>query len=351
MDKLASNVVTTFTLNDAFKPVEASSSNHVTIQFARQQVPVDLVKPVFDDPTGAQPDMFADLPPRRSSLNDLGNAHLTASLGDYLGHGHCGLVYALEDMHVTGAPDGVAFPPLVVKIARLNRVASLLRETWFYDEMECLQGVAIPRCYGYFEAEFSENGSEKALLQTLFKKFPGADESEGNPTVERDRCRGPLHPLLEERDSHSRVVAVLILEKLGPRLPVGVAVSEETREDIRGLYEEIGHLCIDNVEDIRYKNILQAPAPPPGLPSLPSPFTKRVHKWRLVDFELAMQVNYSISNLEVQYLTELDGIFYDMEHGCEEDYENLMDDDEEDSLEWRDRPVIPLMLFTWNDVE
>jgi hypothetical protein len=32
-----------------------------------------------------------------------------------------------------------------------------LREAWFYEEMEYLQGVAIARCYGFFTLEIDPN--------------------------------------------------------------------------------------------------------------------------------------------------------------------------------------------------
>jgi hypothetical protein len=50
-----------------------------------------------------------------------------------------------------------ALPPLVIKVAARRRSDDLARETWFYEEMEDLQGVAIARCYGFFTAEIDPN--------------------------------------------------------------------------------------------------------------------------------------------------------------------------------------------------
>ena len=47
-------------------------------------------------------------------------------------------------------------PSLVLKVGRFKHRAEITREAWFYDEMESLQGVVVPRCYGWFEAELTE---------------------------------------------------------------------------------------------------------------------------------------------------------------------------------------------------
>lgn len=49
--------------------------------------------------------------------------------------------------------------PLVVEVAGSDTSLStdLAKEAWNYGEMECIQDVVIPRCYGIFQARFSEN--------------------------------------------------------------------------------------------------------------------------------------------------------------------------------------------------
>lgn len=48
-------------------------------------------------------------------------------------------------------PPGFCLPELVIKVADPDRLEDLAHEASMYDEMESLQGVAIPRCYGWFE--------------------------------------------------------------------------------------------------------------------------------------------------------------------------------------------------------
>ena len=83
-----------------------------------------------------------------------------------------------------------------MKIARLNRVTCLMREDWFYDEMECLQGSSILRCYGYFEMEQLDEPAQSALRK-LAREYPSEDDDRDiNPALEKDKSIGPLHPLL-----------------------------------------------------------------------------------------------------------------------------------------------------------
>lgn len=62
---------------------------------------------------------------------------------------------------------------------------------------------------------------------------------------------------------------------------------------------------------------------------------QRVHNWRLIDFEFAMQTNLSIFNLEYLYLVEIKGMFRDIEEDTEEEYENLIED-EDGGEDWYD---------------
>lgn len=192
-------------------------------------MPLDLVRPIIREYNPQSPRHYAELPARRPSTQpSAGSGSLRASLGGYISHGHSSMVFALKDVTIQNVPLEVAPPPLVVKIARLNRVTSLMREAWFYDEMECLQGASIPRCYGYFEMELHED-STKAALEHLAMKYPSSDSRDINFVLEREMMRGPLHPLLDDRSRRKDVVAVLVLEKLGLPLPLGQSVPQETQ--------------------------------------------------------------------------------------------------------------------------
>ena len=62
------------------------------------------------------------------------------------------------------------------------------------------------------------------------------------------------------------------------------------------MYADLGMLGVDHV-DIRWQNILSAPVSPPALPGLPSPFTHRTFRWRLVDFTNSVESNVLLETL------------------------------------------------------
>ena len=70
-----------------------------------------------------------------------------------IGSGRVGHVYALDDSKTNisdPSNSDVFVHPLVVKVGGRDTSLStdLAKEAWNYGEMECIQGVAIPRCYG-----------------------------------------------------------------------------------------------------------------------------------------------------------------------------------------------------------
>ncbi|EKM53514.1 uncharacterized protein PHACADRAFT_211204 [Phanerochaete carnosa HHB-10118-sp] len=339
MATLAFNAIATVTLTGLFPTRKNPQAGSLTTQLQRREVPLNLLKPAIRDPSTCKGNGFVDMPPRPPSKQPPpGNAHLHASLGEYLGHGHSSIVFDLRDVQLSSAPSDVVVPPLVVKVARINRVTSLLREAWFYDDMECIQGVSIPRCYGYFETEVPEDSDVRRQLLAVAKKYRPEDDGEENLVLSRDQMMGPLHPLLAERCQRRDIIAVTILEKLGPQLPLGQELSEETKEDLESMFEDMAHLCINNVEDIRWENILQAPDTSSSLPSLPSPFTQKVHRWRAIDFELAIKINLSVPHCQLEHYCGLGGVYDHVESWYEEEYSWPEEESEsdEDWLESRD---------------
>ncbi|KAF9503798.1 hypothetical protein BS47DRAFT_1309202, partial [Hydnum rufescens UP504] len=155
----------------------------------------------------------------------------------------------------------------------------IAREAWFYDELECLQGVILPRCYGWFEAELAEGQSFEAWARATQR----SSETENSNPEWRFKDSKQLTEM-----SHSRnYVSVLLLEKLGDTLPMRVPLSDELIYDMYGENAELG---VDH-RDIRYSNILAAPQGPTVLPSLPSPFTGRIYTYRIIDLEQCEKTN------------------------------------------------------------
>ncbi|KAJ4492238.1 hypothetical protein C8J55DRAFT_503363 [Lentinula edodes] len=276
----------------------------VPLHLNRIKLPDDLIRP-HEVPEGFESYYLKEAPPRPpSSLPPPGSITLETNLSTFLGSGRTGIVYSLENAILS---DPAQFSPeLVFKFARLHRCADLHREAWFYEEMECLQGVAIPRCYGLFEAEIP-SGCELLLPenQTLVN----------NPDSRDAQVDQVVHPLITELRSTRNKLCILVEERLGGRLPIGSPFSPEVREDLNTLFAEIGPLGILNENDIRHANILQAPACPPGLPSLVSPFTFRTHGWRMIDFEMAAKTQDTPATLNHGHQEYLQLTLYNLERG------------------------------------
>ncbi|KAI0060223.1 hypothetical protein BV25DRAFT_1828038 [Artomyces pyxidatus] len=283
----------------------------------RMTTPLNLVPSCYDprpDPSWAKT-LLESVPERPPShLPPPGTSQLHGHLAGFLGDGRSGIVFELDNVQLDGStPDPCSVPRLVVKIARSNRLAALAREAWFYDEMECLQGSSIARCYGWFEMELSPHETVPA-----WEAHPAEDTTEEDYALDDDKMFGTVHPDQLARSARRDVISVLLLEQLGPRMPLG-PLPESAKTDITSLYEDISHLGIAVVQDIRPQNILQAPQYQPCLPSLPSPFTHRVHSWRKIDFELAMKTNLTPWQLSTDYKPELERMFEDAELDGAED--------------------------------
>jgi hypothetical protein len=66
-------------------------------------------------------------------------------------------------------------------------------------------------------------------------------------------------------------------------------------KDVHDIYDDFARMFV-YPNDIRYANILGAPASPPGIPGLVCPFHNRVHEWRIVDLEHLVETNLKPSH-------------------------------------------------------
>lgn len=290
---------------------------------SRANVPIDFIKPVEPPPEFKRKQtIYVPRPP--SQLPPAGHLTLKASLGKVIGRGRCSVVYEVRDPEVSDTT--AQLPQIVLKVAWASRCGDINREGWFYDEMECLQGVALARCYGLFEADIP-GGCTVSLPDG--SNFQNDAPTSHNMIIDEDR----VHPkFLELRDKRNRL-SILVLERLGGRLPLGEVLTQElryvsyppsshkkflltlwslVREDVETLFEEIGQLGIRNCLDLHWANILKAPESPPGLPSLPSPYLHRTHGWRLIDFDLAEKTKQIPDHLWLQHNSYLEGILDDL---------------------------------------
>lgn len=208
--------------------------------------------------------------PRRppSNLPPPGDRHLTLHLGERLGAGRVGSVHDVAVMEIA---TGVELPPLVVKVSQWKKSGSLAQEAWFYEELEQLQGVSVPWCYGFFQTRLRDD-------QHVLTWTPESDESED------EEQEGASDEIKYERalPGQGNVLSILVLEKLGGNIPVGESLDPSIENDVYDVFNDIARLGIEPM-DIRWSNILSARNDSPGSVC---PNHGHVHCWRLIDFDL-----------------------------------------------------------------
>ncbi|KAF8522500.1 hypothetical protein JB92DRAFT_2887122 [Gautieria morchelliformis] len=298
------------------------------------QVPLTLSKTISKPgkPLLASAECFANpgglLPVRPpSKLPPPGNLCLHVSLKpERLGYGRVGSVYPLR----IDDTNQYALPALVIKVAARRRSDDLAREAWFYEEMEDIQGVAIARCYGFFTAEIEPNSElldwaeadadcDEEEVDVRGEDSPNSEDlvmEEFSWEVvfkreeERDKLRDKIRQ--ERRDKRARTIkptradpvsvrnrsdktflSVLVLERLGDVIPIGVPL-EALKPDVREIYSDMGHFRVHHI-DIRWRNILAAPATDQ---SIFCPYHGHKHQWHVVDFDLSRKSNHLHSGIE-----------------------------------------------------
>ncbi|KAF8522509.1 hypothetical protein JB92DRAFT_2887325 [Gautieria morchelliformis] len=338
-----------------FIPSNAFSSLIVggLIKINDVQVPLTLSKTISKPgkPLLATVEAFANpggLPPVRppSKLPPPGNLCLHVSLEpERLGYGRVGSVYPLR----IDDSNQYTLPSLVIKVAARRRYDDLAREAWFYEEMEDIQGVAIARCYWFFTAEIEQNsevldwaesdadyheevdvgdedidvGDEDSESEDdgdsddTWNRYAWTDsdnlvmeEFSWEVVVQRNDEREKLRE--ERRDKRARILkaaradpasvrncsdktflSVLVLERLGDVMPIGVPL-EALKPDLHEIYSDMGRFGIEHI-DIRWRNILAAPATDQ---SIVCPYHGHRHQWRVVDFDRSRKSNHLHSRIE-----------------------------------------------------
>ncbi|RPD63490.1 hypothetical protein L227DRAFT_651112, partial [Lentinus tigrinus ALCF2SS1-6] len=170
-------------------------------------------------------------------------------------------------------------PPLVIKIAAQREGRRIYDEANIYNVLESVQGLVVPRCYGYFRV--------------------AVDQYETTIVPWNPECRFPRDPArfdVFRMPHHSASLNILLLEKVGDRIPIGSVPRKKLRAELRAMYEELVRLGVDHF-DIDYANVLLAPASPPGLEGRCSAILKRPFKFRLIDFEHSFRSNRGASSI------------------------------------------------------
>jgi len=297
------NVISALTIHGLITDPDGTS---IPIILHRTVAPLDLV-PFLKVGSLAAPEKalrpFIPRPP--STLPEPGDLHVQLTFGEKIGSGRSSFVHEVNVLPTATLP--AHLPPLVLKVARSKRRAEIAREAWFYDELECLQGVVLPRCYGWFEVELAEGQS--------FDRWTRATRRSSATENSNPEWQFKGSKELTEM-SHSRNhVSVLLLEKMGGKLPIGVPLGDDLVKGVYDMYGEIAELGVDH-RDIRYSNILAAPQGPTTLPSLPSPFTGRIYTHRMIDIESCEKTNEGAWMLTAWQGSWVDNIVDNLPDGC-----------------------------------
>lgn len=274
-------------------------------------------------------------PPKRlpSKLPPPGTMELTLRLGQKIGSGAAGQVYEAVIQYDQSSPElrDMTMPPLVVKVSRPSKANSVAREAYYYEEMECLQGCVIPRYYGLYETaipaacDFEPWSKNKAYCNqdTCRPHEILATPSEGTQVLSQPDRRSKM-PCSSSR------LNILILERVGGNLSLARDRSDDLRSvffsflviyslliisrlELEEIYEHLATIGVDH-GDVRYRNILQAPAGPNSLPPALSPWTQDTYAYRIVDFDVATKTNIGFSQLAHQFHQSLNVLLYNLPH-------------------------------------
>ncbi|KAH9920376.1 uncharacterized protein B0H18DRAFT_597720 [Fomitopsis serialis] len=226
-----------------------------TAAVSYESEPKDLSPP--DSPSILSPDSHLDL-------------HL--HVGEVLRDGESHTIYRV--CHgVSHEPSEAAysFPPMVIKVSAELEGQHLAEEAAMYDYLHSLQGVVIPRCYGYFRCFVN-------LLEHVV--IPWAPEC----TFPRDKKTINMFRMPNQMAS----LNVLLLEDVGEPLPLYSTPQQlkELEQDLFDMSKELCQLQVDYT-DWECSNILRAYEQPKGIAGLPSSRNNRTYKYRIIDFETA----------------------------------------------------------------
>ncbi|KAI0077977.1 hypothetical protein K474DRAFT_1674445 [Panus rudis PR-1116 ss-1] len=191
---------------------------------------------------------------------------------------------------------GMVIPPLVVKMSNHLKSRELIREAFYYEELEPLEGSVIPRYYGLFQAIIPTSWKlppwDPASLPTPIHNPPPDYYEEDDYTSESsddddyDEAYNDVRPENE--------VTILILERLGDRMLPGPITGQEhlldIEKELHALFHELVDYAVEHYE-VHWTNVLKInPETSPDLPQLPSP-RGETYQYRIIDFNKACKTN------------------------------------------------------------
>lgn len=116
-------------------------------------IPVCVPDELPDDDLLRDPPVLPIIPPSR--LPEPGNITLQLRPTLHIATGRCGVAFEVDVVSIS-CPEAF-MPPLIIKVSRRGFQEELRLESRAYKEMESIQGVAVPRCYGLFQATLSSS--------------------------------------------------------------------------------------------------------------------------------------------------------------------------------------------------
>lgn len=195
--------------------------------FQKVDLPFDLVQPIVAEY------YKRDAPPRKKRspgpVPTLEHT-FTFAIDKKIGAGSAGIVYSLEPNEKPIAPS--MCPPLVAKFSVETRSMFLLREAWFYEELQSLQGSVVPWCFGLYAARIPDGHTFIPWADDEKERETSSEDSHEEGVIRRCGRFKDEHLEFVKSFEHDRVVLVLILERLGgPFLPIS-GNDEETGEPV-----------------------------------------------------------------------------------------------------------------------
>ncbi|GJJ15366.1 hypothetical protein Clacol_009642 [Clathrus columnatus] len=234
------------------------------------------------------------------NLPPAGNEHLFVCLGEVLGSGRVGTVH-----HATLLTHHAELPPLVIKISRYKRIEHMEKEAWFYEELEQIQGIAVPRCYGFFQARIEE-GNEVSTWK--------ADIAAESKEESYSACLPAPCDKIPERPVDPTLLSILLLERLGERMPLRQPLHA-IESDVYEIYNDLSRLGIEHM-DVRWSNILSVLQDPNGQSlGVVCPNHGHTHQWRIIDFDVARKTDGSMKYLDVCAIDWLELLFNNLPKG------------------------------------
>ncbi|GJJ08301.1 hypothetical protein Clacol_002512 [Clathrus columnatus] len=191
------------------------------------------------------------------------------------------------------------------------------QEAWFYEELEQVQGIAVPRCYGLFQAHIEPGSEVSAWKEERKHEFQESDESSesgyGSPKFDWDTPdpNGERVPSFPPPDP--TLITILLFERLGERMPINEPL-DIIKPGVYEIYNDISRLGIEHL-DIRWSNILSVQDSDHQPPEKVCPNHGHAHRWRIVDFDLARKSNGRIDYLDYSAGNWLQRLFMNLPNG------------------------------------